>query len=227
MSGHPFNLVCIDIRCCHLNRCRQIEDDWILHSRLPYFLDCLTDIQRKIKLCTCKALRRILKLDIAVKAFHILLHHLRTINCNLLDLFTIHIKDHISLQGGCGIVNMDNDILASLNSLKCSLDQMLSALDQDLNLDIIRNQISLNQCSQKIIFNLRSCRETDFDFLESQFHKQIEKFNLLFNNHWLDQCLIAVSQIDTAPDRCLLDLFVRPLSLRIMNYRYSLISLII
>ena len=122
---------------------------------------------------------------------------------------------------------MDNHILAALNSFKCSLDQMLSALNQYLHLHIVRNQILFNQCSQKIIFNLRSCRETDFDFLESQFHKQIEKFNLLFNNHWLDQCLIAVSQIDTAPDRCLLDLFVRPLSLRIMNYRYSLISLII
>ena len=122
---------------------------------------------------------------------------------------------------------MDDDILAALNSFKSSLDQMRSALGKHLNLNIIRDHVFIDKFSQKIIFDLGSRRKTYFDLLKAQLHKQIEEFHLLLNNHRLDKCLIAVAQVNTAPDRRLLYLFVRPLTFRVIHHRYAFVFLII
>ena len=45
---HPLNLIGIDIRCCHLNRSRKIDNHLFLRSRSPFILYCGTDIKGKV-----------------------------------------------------------------------------------------------------------------------------------------------------------------------------------
>ena len=134
---------------------------------------------------------------------------------------------YITLQCRSRIVNVHDRTFDSRQGFKCLLNQMLTALCQNLNRHIIRNQISLNQLPQKIIFNLGSTRKSNLDFLKSQFYKQVKEFNFLFYHHWLDQSLVTVSQIHTTPDRCLFNLFIWPGTLFKVYNRHSFISFIV
>ena len=97
---------------------------------------------------------------------------------------------------------MNHRIFGALDCLKGSADNMLSGLCQHLNRDIIRNQIFIDQLSQKFKFRLACCRKADFNFLEANLDKQLEKLDFFIQTHRYDQCLIAIPQIHTAPLRC-------------------------
>ena len=122
---------------------------------------------------------------------------------------------------------MENDIFNALNRFKGLIHQMLTALAQHLNLDIVRNQFFLYQRPEKIILQLGSRWETDFDFLKTEFQKQVKIFQFFFHDHRVDQRLITIPKVYTAPDRRLLDLFFRPCTFRKIHYGYTFISLII
>ena len=122
---------------------------------------------------------------------------------------------------------MYNNIFDSLDCLKGTVDQMLSALGQNLNLYIIRNHVFSYQLAQKIVLNLGSCREANLDLFKSKFYQEVEHLDLLLYDHRLNQCLVAVAQVNTAPDRRFLNLFIRPLTLRVIYHRNSLIFLVI
>jgi len=194
MTVHPLNLICIHIGSIHLNGGRKIDNNRLLRScHAPGLLNSSTYLQGIIQLCAGEALRRILQHQIAVIILRILFHQLCAFNGNLLNLFFIFVEDYISLQSRGGIVNMYHNFFDSLNCLKGSLDQMLTALYQNLHPDIIRNHPPLYQLTQKIILNLGSCRKSNLNLLESHLHQHIEEFHLLFHNHRLNQRLVSVS----------------------------------
>ncbi len=212
VATHPFNLVSINIRRIHLHRRRKIEDDRTFNRRLPYFFNCLAHFQRKIHLCSCKAFRRIFQPEITVKILGTFLDHSGSLNGNLLNLFPVHVEYHISLKCGCGIINMEDNILDTFDSFKGFINQMLTALTQNLHTYIIRNHLAVYQCPQKIIFQLGCGRKTNLNFLESQLYEQVKEFQLFFNHHRFDQRLITIPQIHAAPDWSFLNLFIRPLT---------------
>ena len=57
IAVHPFNLVGIDVRRRHLDRCRQIDDGGVGGGWLPHIHHRLADIQRVIQLGAGKAFR--------------------------------------------------------------------------------------------------------------------------------------------------------------------------
>ena len=81
----------------------------------------------------------------------------------------------------------------SLDCLKSLLDNMLSCLRQYLYRHIIRNHILLDESSHEVVLCLRCCRETYFNFLESDIYQHLEELQLLIQAHGLDQSLIAIS----------------------------------
>ena len=155
------------------------------------------------------------------------LHHLRSFHRDPGDLLPFHMEDHVALQGGGGVIDMHDRLLASFNGLKGTRYQLLTALCQHLDDHIIRNELTVDQLAQKIKFNLAGCRKTDLDLLKAKFDQIIEKFDLLGNHHRIDQRLIAVTQIYAAPDRRFHDLVRRPFSFRILYYRILTIVLVI
>ena len=95
---HPLDLVCINIRSVHLNGGRQVEDDRLLRSCLtPGILNSGTYLKCIIQLSSGKALRRILKHQISVIVLRILLDHVRSIDCDLLDLLFVLVEYHVTL----------------------------------------------------------------------------------------------------------------------------------
>ena len=122
---------------------------------------------------------------------------------------------------------MYNGLLDALQGLESPLDQMLTALYQHLNLNVVGDQLAVHQGAQKIVLNLGRRRETHLDLLKAQLHQKVEHLHLLLHHHGLHQSLVAVPQIHAAPYGCFFDLLVRPGALREIHYGYTLISLII
>jgi len=85
-------------------------------------------------------------------------------------------------------------------------------LAEDLEGDVGGNAVFLNEAATEIEFDLGGGRETDFDFLEADFHEQFEILEFLLDAHGLGEGLVAVAEIDAAPDRGLGERAVGPLA---------------
>ena len=72
--------------------------------------------------------------------------------------------------------------------------------------------VFLDETATEIEFDLGSRRETDLDFLEANFHEQLEVFEFLVDAHGLGEGLVAVAEIDAAPDWGAVESAVGPLA---------------
>ena len=213
MAAHPLDLVRINVGCVHLNRRGQVEDHGLFLCGLPDILDGRADVQSEIKLGSGKALRGILQHKVAVVVLRALFDPAGSVLRDLDDPLAVHVEDDVSLQGRGGVVNVEDDVLAALDGLECPVDLLLPALGEDLDVDIIRNHIVVDQFAEKIIFDLAGSGETDLDLLEAELQKKTVHLHFFADDHGVDQGLVAVSEVDAAPDGRLLDLLVRPLPL--------------
>ncbi|HUJ49773.1 MAG TPA: hypothetical protein VLW25_06225, partial [Bryobacteraceae bacterium] len=82
-----------------------------------------------------------------------------------------------------------------------ALDQGIARLHQHLDGYVARDQVALDEVAAEVEVGLGSGGEADLDFLESQIHQLEEHARFARRIHGLDQGLIAVAQIDAAPDR--------------------------
>ena len=109
---------------------------------------------------------------------------------------------------------------------ECLLDNMLSCLSQNLYCNIIRDHITLDQCSHENVFCLRCSRKSNFDLFKSNIDKHLEKLQLLIKTHRFDQCLISITKVDRTPDWCFLDMvFLRPVIFT--DRRHKILSFIL
>ena len=91
----------------------------------------------------------------------------------------------------------------SLNRLKGLSDNVVPCLGQYLNGHILRNHIPLYKRTDKLILRVGGCREANLNFFKSDLYKHPEKIQFFLQTHRLNQGLISVTQIHTAPDgRC-------------------------
>ena len=97
MFAHPLDLVCKYVRRRHLDSGRKVDDHLIVRCRSPCSLDRVADIKRIVHLCSGKALRGILQDHFSVIIFHVLLYHIDTVDCDLLDLLAVHMEYNITL----------------------------------------------------------------------------------------------------------------------------------
>jgi hypothetical protein len=93
-------------------------------------------------------------------------------------------------------------------------DQMLARLGQHLDGDVSRNEVFLDQLAQEIEIGLRGRGEADLDLLVANAAERLEHAQLALRPHRLYQRLVAVAQIDAAPDRRLVDDARGPSSVR-------------
>ena len=202
--AHIFNLACVNVRHCILYSTWQVYDAFVICGRLPYIQNCVAYFQCIFRFCSGKALRTVLKCKISFCLISQLFQKFGTVYGNLQDLFFGFFKYLFSLCHRGRIVYMYNRSRSTFHCFKSLADNMLSCLCQYLNGHIIRNQVLIDQCSQEIILCLGSGRETDFDFFKTNLYKQFKEFYLLFQTHRYDQCLVSITQIDAAPDWCLI-----------------------
>jgi hypothetical protein len=89
-------------------------------------------------------------------------------------------------------------------------DQFRPALHQHLQRHVIGHPAFFDAPAGKIEIGLRGRRKADLDFLEPHVEQQLEHPRLAVMPHRVDQRLVAIAQIDRAPDRRLGDLLGRP-----------------
>ena len=80
-------------------------------------------------------------MHITVKICQMLFDHTCSCDGNVNDLILTLVEYHISLQSRCGVVDMNHNILDSLDSFKGTVHQFLTTLGQHLYFDIIRDLI--------------------------------------------------------------------------------------
>ena len=118
---------------------------------------------------------------------------------------------------------MENDVLRACQGFQRAKDEILAALAEDLNRDIVWDPVLLDETAAKIKFDLRGRRKTDFDFFESDTDKHVEVFDFFVHAHRLSERLIAVAQIHATPDRSGGKGPVRPLTARKINLGKGLV----
>ena len=90
---------------------------------------------------------------------------------------------------------------APLQRLEGAGDQVLAALAEDLDRDVVRDPVLLDQAPGEIELDLGGRREADLDLLEADPHQHLEELDLLLDAHRLGEGLVAVAKVDAAPDR--------------------------
>jgi len=87
-------------------------------------------------------------------------------------------------------------------------------LRQHLDGDVVGDALFLDDLPDEVEIGLRRRGKTDLDLLESQSDQEIEEASLALGPHRFDERLIAVAEIDAAPDGCALLRAGRPLAVR-------------
>ena len=107
---------------------------------------------------------------------------------------------------------MENDVLCALDGLKRLFDEVFARLDKHLNGHVVRDVPALNERAQDLILRLRRGGEAHLNLLKADVHEHVEHLELFLQVHRVNERLIAVAQVNAAPDRGLGDHLVRPLA---------------
>jgi hypothetical protein len=107
---------------------------------------------------------------------------------------------------------MHDRALGALDGLEGALDQLVARLGQDLDGYVVGDQAFLDDLADEIEIGLRGGREPDLDLLEAEAAQELEHALFALDAHRLDEGLVAVAQIDRAPDRRLVEDAAGPLA---------------
>jgi len=201
-STKEFDRIRIYIRRRDFDRRRQVQNHRTSGIGLEHIHHRLTDLDRKIEFGRRITLGRILEANILIRPCKGLrLHELRSIDCDRLDARPILPEDDASLERRCRVVEVNDRCRRALDCLEGSPNQVFAALREDLNRDVLRDSIFIDQPTNEIELRRRGARKADLDLLEPDCHQRLEEADLALPTHRLDERLIAVAQIDAAPAR--------------------------
>ena len=79
--------------------------------------------------------------------------------------------------------------------------QLLAALHEHLDRDVVGDQVLLDELADEVEVGLAGGGEADLDLLEAHLHERVEHAPLAVRVHRVDQRLVAVAQVDRAPQR--------------------------
>ena len=105
---------------------------------------------------------------------------------------------------------MHDGVLRTLQAFVGALNQFGATLHQHLNCHVIGNEVFFNDLANEVEVGLACGREAHFNFLEAHVDQCLEHAHLALGVHGFDESLIAVAQVDTAPQRCFLNHSVWP-----------------
>ena len=195
----------------------EVQDDLILRGGVEMLQNSLADFHGVVHLGAHEGLGGILIAEIHAggnDGLRQLIDQIGGIGGNLGDTGLIHLKDHLPLEGGGGVIEVENDVFCALNGLEGLLNQMRTGLHQHLNGHIVGNMAALDELTADFILGVGGGGEANFNFLHADVHQGVEHLQLLLQIHGVDQRLVAVAQVNGAPYRGLLDLLVGPGAVR-------------
>ena len=97
------------------------------------------------------------------------------VHSDLGDASHVGVEHHLPLEGGGGVVEMEDDVLGAVDGLKGAADQVLSGLDQHLDGHIVGDVSPLNEGPEKFILGLGGGGEAHLDLLHADVHQGVEE----------------------------------------------------
>ena len=217
-----------DVRHAHLDGRRQVDDGLAVSRRFPDIEDGIADLKCVLRLRAREGLRRILEAVVCTSLFRQLLQELCTIDSHLLDLFLVLAEDLLALCNRSRVVDVDDGVLDTLEGIERLADDVLACLREDLYRHIVRYQVFLYEAAQELELRFRCSREADLDFLEADFEEHLVEFHLLVKAHRDDERLVAIAQVDAAPDwRMVRGILLRPLQVNLRRHEITFAVLLI
>ena len=209
--AHIFDLICVNVGHGVRHGYGQVDDDLIVGSGLPDIDDLVADLCGEFRLGTREAFGRIFKDEVSFRLFSVFKAELRTELRDLDDLLLGFFEHLLALCDGGGVIEMNDGVFRTAQSLKGLGNDMLSRLRQNLNGDVVGDHIVFDQRAAEFVFRLARRGETDLDLLEADLDEKLEEFELFLKAHRDDERLIAVAQVHAAPNRRLVEIcFLRP-----------------
>ena len=95
---------------------------------------------------------------------------------------------------------MDDGVLDALECVERLANDVLARLREHLDRHVVRDEVVLDEAAQELILCIGGRGEADLDLLEADLEEHLVELELLIEAHRDDECLVAVTHIDTAPD---------------------------
>ena len=169
--------------------------------RLPGVHHRLADLDGVGQLGAGEALGRILQHDLGLRhRRHQLLDQLHGVDGDGGDAGLVEAEDDAALQRRGRVVDMHDGAAAAADGLEGAADEVLARLGQHLDGDVIGDELLVDDRAHEIEIGLRGRGEADLDLLEAQLDQQVEHAALALGPHGIDERLVAVAQVDAAPD---------------------------
>ena len=175
--------------------------------------DGIADLVSGVHLGAHEGLGGVLIADVRAGGDHGLAHlvdHLSGVGGDLLDAFHVGVENNLPLQGRGGVVKVEDDVLAALDGLKRAADEVGTCLDQHLDGHVIGDVVVFDEGAEEVVFGLGSGGEAHLNFLHPNVYQGVEQQQLFFHVHGVHQRLVAVPQVNGAPDGGFGDGVVRP-----------------
>ena len=208
---HPLDGVGVDVRRGHLDGRRQVDDHRRLRRRLPDRADRVADVDGVLELGAGVGLGGVLEAPVGGG---VLLgepqHVLRAVGRDLRDALPVGSEDDAALQDRRRVVEVDDRARRALAGLVGALDQLRAGLGEHLDRHVVRDHVLLDDLADEVEVGLARGGEADLDLLVAHPDEQVEHAPLAGRAHRVDQRLVAVAQVDGAPQRRLGDPLVRP-----------------
>jgi hypothetical protein len=181
---------------------RQVDDHLVLRRGREDVADRITDLLGVVELGAGEALGRVLEDPFGVRVpRRVLLDPLRALHGDLLHPVAIEAEDHAPLRGRGGVVEVHDRTFGARQRFEGALDEFLASLNQHLRRDVVGDQVLVDQATHEVEVGLRGRRKADLDLLVAELDQVLEHRELALAVHRLDQGLVAVAQVDAAPQR--------------------------
>ncbi len=144
--AHPLDLVGVDVGRRILDGRREVEDDLVRRGRGPRHRVTASQISSAnsssvlVKLSGEYSRRR--WVPAAISGAAVALELLDRADGDLHDLLPRQVEDVLALPGGGGVVEVEDDVLRALDGFERARDQVLPALAEHLDRDVVRDAAS-------------------------------------------------------------------------------------
>ena len=196
-----------------LYRGGQVEDHLAVRRGVEVVQHRRTDIHGIVHLRPHKRLRGVFIAKIHTACDHRLGHlidQVCRVGGNFGDTLTVHMEYHLALEGGGGIIEVQDDVFGPRNGLKGFFDEVLPGLDQHLDGHVVRDVAPLYKLPADLVLRLAGGGEANLDLLHPDVHQGVKILQLFLQIHGVDEGLVPVPQVHRAPHRGAGDGPVRP-----------------
>ena len=228
VAAEPLDHVGVEVRRRHLDGGRQVQHQAVGRGRLEHVLHRRAHLQRVVDLGAGVRLRRVLVADRLAAArrerLRALPHPAGAAGRDLPDALAVVAEDDPALQLADRVVEVHDRARDALERDERAIDQVLPALHEDDDRDVVRDQLLVDERAHEVEVGLRGGREPDLDLLEPELDQQPEQAALAVDVHRVDQRLVPVAEVDGDPLRRSLEPAVGPGAVRQLDGRVRTVA---